>query len=131
MSSLVDTLEHAGLVLSGAVVCYVLLKWRERQTARGASNHAKELLDKARQESEILLRDSRLMASQEVLKAREQFEQAQSARRTERIELERRLTERETLINSQLQRIVESEQALGQQKEALDKQLEQLHARDK
>jgi hypothetical protein len=81
MSSLVDTLEHAGLVLSGALICYLLIKWRKRQTGGAATAGAREILDKARQESEILLRDARLAASQEVLKAREQSEQAEAARR--------------------------------------------------
>src|SRR6476620_7612365 len=99
MSSLVDTLEHAGLVLSGAVICYLLIKWRKRQTGGVSAACAREILDKARQESEILLRDARLAASQEALKAREQSQQQEGARRAEQLELEQRLTEREKLIN--------------------------------
>jgi ribonucrease Y len=130
MSSLVDTLEHAGLVLSGALICYLLIKWRKRQTGGAATAGAREILDKARQESEILLRDARLAASQEVLKAREQSEQAEAARRAEQLELEQRLTEREKLINSQLQRIIDGEQTLSRQKQALEKQVEEVRARD-
>jgi len=85
-----------------------------------ADSRAREILEKAKQESETLLRESRLAASQEALKTREQFEQAEVARRSEQLELERRLAERESLINSQLQRIVESEQTLSQQKDTLD-----------
>jgi ribonuclease Y len=121
-------MEHAGLVLSGAAVCYFLIRWKERQASRSATASAGEIVEKARQESDILLKDSRLAASQEVLKAREQFELAEAARRAEQLELEQRLTERERLINSQLQRIVEVEQTLSQQKEALDKQGEELRA---
>jgi ribonuclease Y len=95
-----------------------------------ADSRAREILEKAKQESETLLRESRLAASQEALKTREQFEQAEVARRSEQLELERRLAERESLINSQLQRIVESEQTLSQQKDTLEKRSQEFRARD-
>ena len=128
MSSLVDTLEQAGLVMSGAAICYVLLKWRKHRANQVEASHAQGLIEKARLESETILRDARLSASQEALKAHEQLEQALTARRAERLELERRLAEREGLINSQLQRIVEGEKNLGQQKAGLDEQIAKLRA---
>jgi len=128
MSSLVDTLEQAGLVMSGAAICYVLLKWRKHQANQVEASQAQGLIEKARLESETILRDARLSASQEALKAHEQLEQALTARRAERLELERRLAEREGLINSQLQRIVEGEKNLGQQKAGLDEQIAKLRA---
>ena len=131
MSSLVDTLEHVGLVLSGAAICYVVLRWRKYQGARTKTIEAAGILDRARQEAEIILSDARLAASQQALKALEQSEQALAARRAERLELERRLAEREALINSQLQRVVESEQTLTQQKAVLEEQSKRLQAHEK
>jgi ribonucrease Y len=128
MSSLVDTVERAGFVLSGAVLCYLLLWWRKHQTVQADAAQSQSVVEKARQEADALLRDARLTASQEALKAHEQLEQALAARRSERIELERRLAERESLINSQLQRIVQSEQNLNQQKNLLDKHAAELRA---
>lgn len=130
MSSIVENLEHASLVLSGAVGCFLLLKWRKRQTDQQESSQAGVLLEKARQEAEIILRDARLTAGQESLQAREQSEQALTARRADRLELERRLAEREGLINSQLERVLESEKALSQQKEALEKRHRELQAQE-
>jgi ribonuclease Y len=130
MSSLVENLEHASLVLSGAVGCYLVLKWRKRQTSQGEASQAGGILQKARQEGEIILRDARLSASQEALKAHEQSEQALAARRAERLELERRLAEREGLINSQLERIIEGEKSLSQQKEMLEKHERELQCRE-
>src|ERR1700685_571644 len=101
--SLVDTLEHAGLVLSGAVICYVLLEWRKHQAKQAEASQKEAGVDKARQQAETIVREARLTGSQEALKAHEQFEQALASRRAERLELERRLAEREGLINSQLQ----------------------------
>jgi ribonucrease Y len=126
MSSLVENLEHASLVLSGAVGCYLLLKWRKRQ-AEGSQAGA--ILENAKREAEVIFRDARLAASQEALKSHEQAEQALAARRAERLELERRLAEREILINCQLERVVEGEKNLSQQKETLEKQLMEIRAR--
>jgi ribonuclease Y len=119
MSLLVDIVEHAGLVLSGAVGFYFLTKWRNRGASGQEAAAAEALLQKARQEAEILLRDARLAASEEAMKLREQAEQAMSARRAGRLELERRLAERETLINSQLERIVDAEKSLKHEQELL------------
>ncbi len=55
---------------------------------------------------------------------REESEQSFVSRRAERAELERRLSEREALIDSQLQRMVEAEKTLNEQKLALRKRTE-------
>ena len=130
MSLLVDTVEHAGMVLSGAVLCYLLLWWRKHQTDDEAAAQSQRAIERAQQEAEAILRDARLAASQDTLKAREQLEVTLSARRAERLELERRLAERESLINSQLQRIIEGEENLNEQKTILAKQLAALGARE-
>src|SRR5512143_1451179 len=98
MSSLVDTLEHAGLVLSGAVLSYVLLQWKMRGHRRAQALESGSLLDQARQQAETILRDARLESSEEALRQRAETEQAIAARRAERLELERRLADREGLI---------------------------------
>lgn len=126
MSSLVDTVERAGFMLSGAVLCYLLLWWKKHQTGQTEAEQSQAVIDKAKQDAEAILRDARLAASQETLKAHDQVDQALAARRAERLELERRLTEREGLINSQLQRVLEGEQILGQQKLSLENQAKEL-----
>src|ERR1051326_1595925 len=131
MSSLVDTLEHAGLVLSGAVLCYLFVQWRRREANRVEALEGQSLLQQTRREAEIILRDARLVASEDALKQHELAEQAVAARRAERLELEKRLTERESLINSQLQRIVESEKSLGAEKEQVNQQCAALKSRER
>ena len=121
MSSLVDTMEHAGLVLSGAVVCFLFLQWRRQKGVQEEELASGAIVDQARREAEIILRDARVAASEEALKLHAQTEQALASRRAERLELERRLSERESLINSQLERIVEAERNLNDEKEALRK----------
>jgi ribonuclease Y len=119
MSLLVNILGYAALVVVGAVLCYWLLWWKGRSLKKVKALEVEALLAKARTDAEITIRDARLAASEEARKLREEADQALAARRAERLELERRLVERETLINSQLTRLVESEQNLTQQKEDL------------
>jgi len=130
MSSLVDTLEHAGLLVSGAVLCYLFVQWRKRESSRTQSLEGQSVLEKAQREAEIVLRDARLTASQEALKQHEQTEQARAARRADLLELEKRLAQREFLINSQLERIVEAEKNLSAEKELLNRRSETLKCRE-
>ena len=84
------------------------------------------MLEKAQRDAESIVRDARLAANEEALKLREQTEQSFAARRQKRAELERRLSERETLINAQLEKIVQAEKNLQEQKDGLQKQAESL-----
>jgi ribonuclease Y len=138
MSSFVDTLEHAGLLVSGAVfgaalgavLYYMFVQWRKRESSRTQSLESQSLLDHARKEAEMIVRDARVSASEAALKQHEQTEQAGAARRAERLELEKRLAERESLINSQLQRIVEAEKSLTLEKESLKQRGEALRSKE-
>ncbi len=112
------------------MLCFLLLWWRERSLKEAKRVKSEALLAKARSEAEIILRDARLAASQEALKLREETERSFVARRAERAELERRLSERETLINTQLSRVVEAENALREQKADVHARTEALNARE-
>src|SRR6266404_4669664 len=131
MSLLVNIVEQAALVGVGAGLCYLLLWWKGRNLKRVKTLEAEALLAKGRTEAEITLRDARLAANEEARKLREQADQALAARRAERLELERRLAEREALINSQLARLVEVEKGLNEQKEALSKQANAIESRQR
>src|SRR6266700_3099990 len=126
MSFLSNIFADAVLLVAGAALCYVLLWWKDRALKKIKNLEAQARLDQARSEAEMILRDARLSANQEALKLREQDEQSFAVRRAERAELERRLSERETLINSQLQRIVEAEQGLKEQAEAMRRRSQAL-----
>jgi len=126
MSLWVNIVEHGAAAAVGAGLCYGLLWWKGRDLKRLRTLEAESLLAKAKTDAEIINRDARLAANEETLKLREQADQAMAARRAERLELERRLAEREALINSQLTRILEVEKNLGEQKAALVKKGEAL-----
>ena len=99
-------MELTGTLVMGAVACYLLLWWRDRSLKRVRILETEAILSKAGREAEVILRDARLLASQESIQLRQHIEESFAARRLERAELEKRLGEREGLINSQLQRIV-------------------------
>ena len=126
MSLLANMFEQAALVAVGALLCYLLLWWKGRNLKRVKSLEAEALLVKARTEADIATRDARLAANEEALKLRQEADQAMTSRRAERLEWERRLAEREGLINSQLSRIVEAEKSLNEQKTALQHRAEAI-----
>ncbi|HWQ93855.1 MAG TPA: Rnase Y domain-containing protein, partial [Clostridia bacterium] len=130
MSWLANIFEHAVHVAVGAGLCYLLLWWKDRNLKKVRAIQAETLLAKARSDAEVVIRDARLAGNREAAELREQVEQSFVARRAERAELERRLAERETLINAQLGRILEQEKAFQEQQRAVREQKEALTTRE-
>ncbi|MGA2866532.1 MAG: ribonuclease Y [Verrucomicrobiota bacterium] len=128
---MVNIVQDGALAMAGAALCYLLLWWKERNLKEARQLEAEALLAKARNEAEALAAAARLAANEEALKLREQIEKSFAAGRAERAELERRLGEREALINSQLQRVVEAEKSVNEHKGALRQQAEALEARQR
>jgi ribonuclease Y len=124
-------LTHALAAVAGAGVCCLVLWWRDRYVRKVRALETEALLGRVRNEAEVITRDARLAASTEARQLLEQTEQSFAARRTERAESERRLAEREALINSQLARVVESEKALDERKAALRKHEAELQSRER
>ena len=94
---------------AGAGVCAMILQSRHRRRE-----------DNRRREAEAQLDKTRLAASQETSQLRTQLEQALITQRADFTEQERRFTERETLLNTQLTRLLETEKDLRQQKDSLE-----------
>jgi ribonuclease Y len=117
--------EGAGLLAAGIGVGYWLFRRKERILRSEVESKEQDVLEGARREAENITREARLAANEEILKLRDQIEKAFSTRRQELEELERRLTERENLINDQLAGLVEQEKALRNREQHLEsKQLE-------
>lgn len=96
--------------LAGAGVCALILNSRARRRE-----------DVCRRELGAQLEKTRATASQEAIQLRGQIEQSLAAHRAELATQERRLTERETLLNSQFNRVIETETDLKQQRELLER----------
>jgi len=119
MTSLGNILEGAFLLAAGAALCYLLLWWKERSLKKAKALETETSLERTRLEAETILSDARLKANEEGIKLREEIEKSFAARRAERIESERRLSEREGLINRQLEPLVEAEKTLKEHEAAL------------
>jgi len=130
MTSLGNILQGALLLAAGAVLCYLLLWWKERSLKSAKALEAETALEKGRLEAETILRDARLKANEEGIKLREEVEKSFVARRAERIESERRLSEREGLINAQLERMVEAEKSLKAQEAGLAERAQKMQQQE-
>jgi ribonuclease Y len=131
MTSLANIVQDGVLATAGGALCYLLLWWKDRNLKEAKRLEVEALLVKARNEAEALLGTARVTANQEALKLRQEIDRSFSARLAERAELERRLGEREALINSQLQRVVEAEGRVNERRTALRQQAETLEQRQR
>ncbi|HNQ72990.1 MAG TPA: ribonuclease Y [Verrucomicrobiota bacterium] len=104
---------------AGAAVGATLLKSRHRQH-----------LTQHQLESARALETERAAARQELARIQAQTDQAAAAQRQELDQREKYLAEREALLNTQLNRLLQSEEQTRQQREALERkhaELEQQH----
>jgi ribonuclease Y len=108
-------LEGAGFLGAGVALGYAVARVRARKRLQVLAEQEESILKNARREAESLLREARLQASEETLKLREQTEQGLDKRRAEFEGAERRLAQREALVNRQLEELVQEEKALRQQ----------------
>jgi ribonuclease Y len=118
------TWESAGCFVAGAAVCFAFLWWKEHNTRKLHSLQAQSILEAAKRDADALVRNARLEANEEALKIRTQNEQAFATARLERAESERRLSDREQMINTQLNKLVQSEKDLQEQQRELQRQAE-------
>jgi ribonucrease Y len=101
--------------VAGAGVCAMILNSRNRRREEAR-----------RREAEAQVERVRTAAQQELTQLRTQFDQATATERKELTEQERRLTEREALLNTQLARILQTETELKQQRESYEQKFTAL-----
>src|SRR5438128_352342 len=110
----------AFVFLAGALLGGLFFRWKQRKLHASRVAEEKSLQEKVRCEAEATLREARLAANEEALKLREQTEKSFSTRRRELSDLEQRLAERESLINRQLEGLVQRENDLRNRQETLE-----------
>ena len=113
-----------GATLLGAASILLAAHHRResQRLRREADARTEQLLADARRQADDLIRESRLLSNEEVLKLREQTEQYMSRRRLEIDEAEKRVSERERLVNQQLERLVSDEERLRKRSDVLQDQ---------
>jgi len=103
--------------VAGAAMGYWLWRWKERNLRAAFTLKEQALLEDARRQAEVIAREARVQANEEALKIRRTAEDSYSTHKQELAETEKRLVERESLINRQLQSIVEEERRLREQQD--------------
>jgi ribonucrease Y len=111
--------QDALIFLGGAVAGLLFWQWKERKSRAATFAEAACLRESAQREAESARREARLSANEDLLKAREELERSFSERRRELDATERRLAEREALINRQLEGLVDTERKVKAQEEEL------------
>lgn len=104
--------------IAGAAVCAVAGAGVSAMILN-SKNRRRE--DVRRRETEAQLEKARVAAAQETAQLRAQFEQANTTQRAELAEQARQMVERESLLNTQLARILQTETELKQQRETFER----------
>jgi ribonuclease Y len=104
--------------VAGLAIGYWLWRWKERNLRAAFTLKEQSALEDARRQAEVITREARVQANEEGLKIRQAAENAYSTHQRQLTETEKRLNERESLINRQLQSIVEEERRLREQQDA-------------
>ena len=112
--------EGALFLTAGVVLGYWFFRWKQRTLRATRVAEEKSVLESAHREVEAILREARLAANEEALKLREQTEKSFGTRRRELTDFEQRLAERESLINRQLEGLVQREKDLRDKQQDLE-----------
>lgn len=115
MSLVWNIMGAVACAIAGAGVGAMILTSRNRQREEARRREAAAELEK-----------TRAVAQQEIAQVRAQTDQTALARRQELADYERRLAERESLLNTQLARVLQTESELKQQRETLERKNTEL-----
>jgi ribonuclease Y len=111
------------LMGSMAVVIIIALVWirkdQKRQIRRALQSTESSLKEHSRREAEVLTRSARMLTREETERLRVEIENAIGAESEEIRQREKRLEERESLLDRQLQSLLENEKILNQKQTAL------------
>jgi ribonuclease Y len=103
---------------AGSLAGYWLWRWNQRLLRVKLAAQERAILEDARRQAESITREARLQGNEEALRFRKQTEDSFGTRRQELQETEGRLAQRESLINRQLESVVEEEKRLREQQHA-------------
>jgi ribonuclease Y len=112
----------AACFAGGCLAGYWLLRWKERNLREALKLKEQTILETVQRQAETVLREARVQANEEALKLRQQTEQSFVERRTRLTEAEKRLVERESLINTQLTNMVDQEKGVREKEKSLKAQ---------
>ena len=117
--------------LAGSAIGYWLWRWKERNLRAAFTIKEQSALEDARRQAEVIAREARVQANEEAIKIRQAAENAFATHKQDLTDTGKRLVERESLINRQLQSIVEEERRLREQQDACQRKSDELEGKQK
>ena len=120
--------EAAAVFIAGGGMGYWLCRWKEQKLREARAFKEKSILENARREAESIIREARVTASEESLKVREDNQRLFETRRSDLKTMEKRLNDREALLNHQLENLVREEKAYRDKKQECEAKVESLAA---
>ncbi|MDB6059620.1 MAG: metal dependent phosphohydrolase [Verrucomicrobiales bacterium] len=116
----------AGIFVLGTASAFYMLRWRDRGVRAQIKSKQEAMFDDAKRQAEAIIREARLEANEHSLKLRTDTEAFAAQRQKELSAVEQRLIERETILNRQLDNLVQQEKLLRNEKEECDVRLVEL-----
>ncbi len=120
-AELVHAMKFLGVWLIGGIAGFLCCRWFAAKARRASEEAGRSVVDAAKRDAESILREARIVAGEQAMKIREQAEASNCARRAEFMQIEERVSHRESLINQQIEGLVRQEQFLAQQQMDLDR----------
>ncbi len=125
-AELVIAMNLVGAWLLGCLTGFLFFRWRASAERRASGVEERSVLEEARREVDSILREARIVAGEQSMKLRDQAEESSRARRAELDSVEERVSQREALINQQIEGLVRQEQSLARHQAELERQSEAL-----
>lgn len=107
------------VALAVAGIVWVLMRRNARRVQSQARREAARLLESAERERDAKLREAEVAAKEKLLQARSEFERLSGQRREEIAALERRLTQREDKLDKQLEELTARDRELKELQKSL------------
>jgi ribonuclease Y len=114
----------------GLAMGYYIHSIRSRLRAASAERSARLTLEDAKREADSILREAKIQARDEVVRAREAFENEIRERRKDQAAAEERLAQREENLDRKLTMLEQKDAALDEKLRAVEKQEAALHQRE-
>ncbi len=121
----------AGALLAGIAGGAAIHSAIQRVVKKGAASNAERIREDARREAEHILRDARVSAKSEVIKMRDECEEELRERRREQTNNERRLGQREEVLERKMDALDARAGELEKEQQNITQLRERLTAREK
>ena len=129
---LANAIQAVVVFFACVVLVFMFFTWkRGKDQAKKLNDDAQKCLADARREAEVIIRNAKLNATEETAKIRDQTEASFSARRQELADTEKRVADRESIVNDQLEIILRAENNLKQERETVSRRAGELDAQSR